>query len=70
LRDPGQTTPLNDSSLFSLRSSVTNEEGNTTADNDMMVFPRRIRLFTVDMLSKLPAGTDVMFKLYRASLSQ
>jgi hypothetical protein len=70
LRDAGQTTPLNDSSLFSLRSSSTNEGGNTTPDNDFMAFPRRIRVVTVDMLSKLGAGTEVMFKLYRTSLSQ
>ena len=70
LRDAGQTTPFNDSSLFSLRSSATNEGGNTTPDNDFMAFPRRIRVVTVDMLSKLGAGTEVMFKLYRTSLSQ
>jgi hypothetical protein len=35
-----------------------------------MAFPRRIRVVTVDMLSKLGAGTEVMFKLYRTSLSQ
>jgi hypothetical protein len=67
LRDPGQTTPLNDSSLFSLRSSTTNDEGNTTPDNDLMAFPRRIRVVTADTLSKLGAGTEVMFKLYRVS---
>jgi hypothetical protein len=72
LRDAGQTTPLNDSSLFSLRSSSNNEEGNTTPDNDLMAFPRRIRVVRVEMFSKLKlrAGTEVMFKLYRTSLSQ
>jgi hypothetical protein len=70
LRDAGQTTPLNDSSLFSLRSSATNEGGNTTPANDFMAFPRTIRVVTVDMLSKLLAGTEVMFKLYSVSLSQ
>ena len=70
LRDTGQTTPLNDSSLFLLRSSDTNEGGNTTPDNDFMAFPRRIRVVTADMLSKMGADTEVMFKLYRTSLSQ
>jgi hypothetical protein len=70
LRDTGQTTPLNDSSLFLLRSSDTNEGGNTTPDNDFMAFPRRIRVVTADMLSKMGADTEVMFKLYRTIISQ
>jgi hypothetical protein len=47
--------------------SATNEEGNTTPDNDLMAFARRIRVVTFDILSKLGAGTEVMFKLYRTS---